>query len=121
MASVRVKPKFVKVAPNKRVVILAEEEYEGLLDALDMAEAKRALSDKSDRVLDWDKAGPSLIRNRIAAVRKSLGVSQETLARRLKVRQSTVSRWEREDANLTLNVVRRIAKALGCPVHRLIS
>ena len=102
-------------------MIAEEEDYEHLLDAVDAAEAKRISEDASDPVLTWDEVKDELIRNRIAKVRERLGVTQKELARRLGVRQSTVSRWERREANLTLRTVRRIAKALGCPEHRLIS
>ena len=106
---------------GKSLVIMEEEDYEHLLDAVDAAEAKRISEDASDPVLTWDEVKDELIRNRIAKVRERLGVTQKELARRLGVRQSTVSRWERREANLTLRTVRRIAKALGCPEHRLIS
>ncbi len=106
---------------GKSLVIMEEDEYERLLDAVDAAEAKRIIQDTSDPVLTWDEVKDELIRNRIAKVRERQGVTQKELARRLRVRQSTVSRWEGKDANLTLNTVRKIAKALGRPAHELIS
>lgn len=106
---------------GKNLVIMEEDEYERLLDAIDAAEAKRIAGDGSDPVLSWDEIKDEFIRNRIAEMRDRLGITQKELARRLRVRQSTVSRWEGKDANLTLNTVRKIAKALDCPAHQLIS
>ncbi len=106
---------------GKNLVIMEEDEYERLLDAIDAAEAKRIAGDGSDPMLSWDEIKDEFIKNRIAEMRGRLGITQKELARRLRVQQSTVSRWEGKDANLTLNTVRKIAKALGCPAHQLIS
>jgi len=82
---------------------------------------RRILADQSDKEIDWSDATRQLIVNRITGVRQSIGVSQRELARRLRVKPSTVSRWERADANLTLESLRKIAKALGCDFFALIS
>ena len=84
-------------------------------------EAERIAADPKDRILTWKEIKDEFVVNRIAAVRERLGISQQELARRLKVRQSTVSRMEQKRANLTLGTLRKIAKALGCSVHQLIS
>lgn len=105
---------------GRKLVIMDEEEYERLLDALDAAEAERILNDPNTRMIPWEEVRKELLRNRIAEVRKQLGVTQKELARRLKVKQSTVSRMERPDANLTLATLRRVAKALRRPVHELL-
>ena len=112
--------RFVDIG-GSTIVILEEEEYERLLDKADAADAIRIKKDDSDPVLSWDDARKRLIRNRIAEVRTKLGISQRELAKRLKVKPSTVSRWEREDANLTLETLRKIAAALKTDVHELIS
>jgi len=92
-----------------------------LLDAIDAREAKRIAADPNDRVLRWKEVKDEFIVNRIAPTRERLGITQKELARRLKVRQSTVSRMESKRANLTLSTLRRVAKALGCSVPQLIS
>jgi len=115
-----INPQVVEVGGNK-LVIMDEEDYDRLLDAIDVVEAERIAADPNDPVLGWDEIKDELIRNRIAAVREECGITQKELARRLKVRQSTISRMERENANLTLATLRKIAKALGCSVHQLIS
>ena len=84
------------------------------------AEYRGIPNDESDRILTWDEIKDEFMRNRIAEVRKELGMTQKELAKKLRVKQSTVSRMERNDANLTLATLRRAAKALGRPVHELL-
>jgi ribosome-binding protein aMBF1 (putative translation factor) len=88
------------------------------IDALD---AERIASDPRDRVLGWKEIKDEFIVNRIAERRKARGLTQKELARRLKLRPSTISRMESRRANLTLATLRKIAKALGCSVPELIS
>lgn len=110
----------VEVA-GKRLVIMDEEDYDRLLDAIDVVQAERIAADSNDPVLAWDDIKDEFITNRIAEVREKFGLTQKELSRRLKVRQSTISRMEREKSNLTLETLRKIAKALDCSVHQLIS
>jgi ribosome-binding protein aMBF1 (putative translation factor) len=121
MAHLHLDPKFIDLAPGRRLVILEEGEFDRLLDEIDSKEARRVLADPNDKEVDWAEATKQLIVNRIAAVRQNSGVSQRELARRLRVKPSTVSRWERADANLTLDTLRKVAKALSCEVVALIS
>jgi DNA-binding XRE family transcriptional regulator len=116
----QVEAQFVEVG-GKKLVIMDEEEYDRLLDVIDAIQAERIASDPSDRVLPWAEIKDRFMRNRVAEVREGKGVTQKELARRLKVKQSTVSRMERAEANLTLATLRRVAKALACSVHELIA
>ncbi|MHC5057730.1 MAG: helix-turn-helix domain-containing protein [Planctomycetota bacterium] len=97
---------------GKKLVIMEQKEYDRLVDCADAAEARRIKADKSDAVLPWGEVSGGLIVNRIAERRREKGLSQRKLAERLGVRPSTLSRWERKDANLTLDTIRKIAKAL---------
>ena len=106
---------------GRKLVIMSEEEYERLLDEIDAADAERIANDPSDPVLTWDEIKHDFTRNRIAEARKERRVTQKELAKRLKVKQSTVSRMEKPDANLTLATLGRVAKALKCPVHELLT
>lgn len=115
----KVEVEFVKVA-GRGLVIMSEKDYEALLDEIDAADAERIANDESDRILTWDEIKDEFMRNRIAEVRKELGMTQKELAKKLRVKQSTVSRIERNDANLTLATLRRVAKALKRPVHELL-
>jgi DNA-binding transcriptional regulator YiaG len=112
--------RFVSVN-GREIVILSEGEYERLLDIVDAAAAETVLRDPKAQFLKWDEIKHEFTGSRIAEVRKGLGVTQKELARRLRVKQSTVSRWERPDANLTLSTLRRIAKALRCEAHELLA
>jgi len=105
---------------GRKLVIMSEEEYERLLDEIDAAEAERILNDPNEKTIPWEEVRRELMRNRTAEVRKGLGITQKELAKRLRVKQSTVSRWEKTDANMTLSTLRRIAKALGVPAHELL-
>jgi DNA-binding XRE family transcriptional regulator len=97
---------------GKKLVIMEQKEYDRLVNCADAAEARRIKADKSDAVLPWGKGLGGLIVNRIAERRREKGLSQRKLAERLDVKPSTLSRWERKDANLTLDTIRKIAKAL---------
>jgi len=121
MAKAKFKPKFIEVSRSKRLVILDEEEYERLLDAADAADARRILDDETDPVFDWSEASGELVTNRIAEIRRARDISQRDLAQKLEVQPSTLSRWEKKDANLTLETLRRISKELGCSVVSLIA
>lgn len=115
-----INPQVVEVG-GKKLVIMDEEDYDRLLDAVEVVEAERIARDARDPVLTWDEIKDDFIKNRIAEMREKAGITQQELARRLKVRQSTVSRMERENANLTLVTLRKIARALDCSVYQLIS
>jgi DNA-binding transcriptional regulator YiaG len=121
MARLEIDPKFIEVHKGKRIVVLDEDEYDRLLDLIDAARARAALADPGDRELDWRDASRGLTGNRIADARSARGLSQRALAARLGVPQSTVSRWEKKDANLTLATVRKIASALDYAVPDLIA
>jgi DNA-binding XRE family transcriptional regulator len=121
MATRKIAPQFVEAGPRGRLVILRMEDYELLTDALDARAARRILADDSDPVLDWKNVGKEVVSNRIAWERKRLGLTQKQLAKKLGVEPSTMSRWEREDANLTLATLRRIARVLSCSVRNLVS
>jgi DNA-binding Xre family transcriptional regulator len=121
IADKNIEPKYVKVGAGKRIVILDEAEFNCLIDAVEAAEARAALHNPHDKEIDWETASKGLIENRIAEVRKAKKFSQKELALRLGVQPSTLSRWERKDANLTLETLRKIAAALGCEVVELIS
>lgn len=116
----RLNVQFVNVNGHE-LVIMDGEEYDRLIDIVDAAHVQRVLSDPNSRFLKWEDVQKDLLRNRIAEARKERGVMQKELAKKLRVKQSTVSRMEKKDANLTLATLRRVAKALKCPVHELLT
>lgn len=59
------------------------------------------------------------MRNRIAAVRRSKGLTQIDLADRLGINQGSVSRLERSSGGVRLDTLKRVADALECEVADL--
>ena len=116
----RLDVQFVNVN-GQELVIMDGEEYDRLIDIVDAAHVQRVLNDPDDYEIPWEEVKKELLRPRIAEARKERGVTQKELAKRLKVKQSTVSRMEKPDANLTLATLGRVAKALKCPVHELLT
>jgi len=119
MAELKLNPQLI-TAGRRRLVVLPEEEYESLLDALDNLEAERIENDPNDPVLKWEDVRREFIQNRIVKARKARGISQKELARRLKVKPSSVSRLEKNSTRPRLDTLKRVAKALRCSVHDLI-
>lgn len=117
---IKLKPRLVEIKKGENIVILTEEEYERILDILDVMEAEKVLADESDTVISWEEVRGKLVENRIAEARKARGITQKELARRLKVKPSTVSRLERKDTKPRLDTLKKVAKALKCSVHDLI-
>lgn len=58
--------------------------------------------------------------NKIAEVRKSKGVTQQTLAQAVGVTQGAVAHWESGRRQPPLAMLRKIAEALGLDVRELI-
>jgi transcriptional regulator with XRE-family HTH domain len=58
-------------------------------------------------------------RNRIAAMRQAVGLSQRALAARLGVTQATVARWELDMSHPSDRMVGRLAQVLRCRPRQL--
>ena len=56
----------------------------------------------------------------IQAIRKRKGISQNELARRLSVTQSTISQWETGRTVPRLSIAKKIAAELNCTVDELL-
>jgi DNA-binding Xre family transcriptional regulator len=116
----KLKPKLVEVGRGKNIVILTEDEYERILDALDCIEAERVLADANDPILNWEDVHGRLVSNRIAKVRKSKGITPAELARRLNTRPAAVKRMESKASPPPLDTIENIARALRCRADDLI-
>lgn len=57
---------------------------------------------------------------RLAAARKSKGLSQTELAARLKTTRGAIDYYERRATNPTLDVIQQVAEALAVPVTELL-
>ena len=120
MARTAPKPQFIEISRDRRLVVLSEEEYNRMLDMIDNLVAERIERDEGDPVVSWEEVRGKLVENRIKEARKARGITQKELARRLKVKPSTVSRLERKDTRPRLDTLKKVARALKCSVHELI-
>lgn len=59
---------------------------------------------------------PMLLAKRIASVRSFLGITQNQMAIKLDIEQSTYSGYEREAGNLKFITIVKIAEAFGCSI-----
>ena len=59
--------------------------------------------------------------NRVREERQQRGLSQEDLAEKAGVHRTYVGMIERAEKNITLINIEKIAKALGVPIHRLLT
>lgn len=57
---------------------------------------------------------------RLAALRQERGLKQEELAKKIGVSVTHVGRYEREESQPTLNVLKRMAKVLGVSLDYLV-
>lgn len=60
-----------------------------------------------------DEEAVHAVLDRLLALRRTLGVSQKEMARRLGIKQPSVSEFESEGSNPELRTVQRYARALG--------
>lgn len=102
-------------------VLVPIEEYEQLVKSSMAGNATQMLkATHEDAWVDFDSFRLQLAGERIAAARKQAGLTQQQLAKRLKVPQSQVSRIERNPDATTVRTLRKIAKALGVNVAALV-
>ena len=64
---------------------------------------------------------PYVLALNVTAARKTLGMSQDALARALGVTQPRIAQIERGDANLRIGTLARLAVALRCDVRDLLA
>ena len=70
--------------------------------------------------VDFDDYKLQLAGSRVAAARKAKGWTQARLAASLDLPQSQISRIERNPDRTTVRTLKRIAKALGVDVRKLV-
>jgi DNA-binding XRE family transcriptional regulator len=101
-------------------VLVPIDEYERLLRANMVQGAAAKLEDQATVWVDADELARELAGRRIAKARKSAGLTQTQLGRKLKLPQSQISRIERNPDRTTVRTLKRIARALGVDVSALI-
>lgn len=120
MSGVKIKPQFIEIDRKKRLVVLTEDEYDRLLDEIDNLVAERVECDESDPLIPWEEVRGKLVDNRIAEARKAGRITRKELAKRMKVKPSTINSLEKKDARPPLKTLEKVAKALNCNVEDLI-
>ena len=117
-----VTPAIAQVVRNGRTThfLVPIEEYERLLLADLAAEADRKLSHPKARWMTTEAMSLRLAGSRIATARKHAGLTQQTLAQRLGITQSEVSRIESSPDRSTIRTLKRIARTLKVDVRSLI-
>ena len=75
---------------------------------------------KSNIILSVIGKGAVLITNNILKIRTEKGMTQAQLAERLNVQQSMISMIENEERNPSVDVLLKLAAALGVTVDELI-
>jgi transcriptional regulator with XRE-family HTH domain len=82
-----------------------------------MKESKRDIELRASELVQRDSEFLDALIN----LRKSGGISQETVADRMGITQPAVAAFEREDSNPTLSSIRRYALAVGAKVNYEVS
>ena len=75
---------------------------------------------KRNIILSVIRKGAVLITNNILKIRTEKGLTQAQLAERLNVQQSMISMIENEERNPSVDVLLKLASALGVTVDELI-
>ncbi len=113
---------FLEENRRKKFAVLPYAEYLRLMelaaDERDYRRALKVLRNRRDKVVDYDLE--KVLENPIALKRKSLGISQKELAKKMRVDPSYISRLEKPGANPSKTTLLRVAQALDCSVEDLI-
>ena len=103
-----------------KYVLVPVDEYEQLIKA-DMAkQAVKQIESKDDDLVDADDLALQIAGDRIVRARKSAGLTQQQLAKKLRIPQSQISRIERNPDHTTIRTLKRVAKALKVDVQALV-
>lgn len=104
----------IKENGHVKFVVLPVESFQDLLDRLEDESDLRAIREaKAEPLYDQEEAEDYIFMNPVKRERLERGWTQEKLARRLGVRQATVSKWERQDAVYRKKTRERLAKVFG--------
>lgn len=96
------------------------DEYEELLRLSEVPELIALAEDKEAKWIDADDFVAEVVAERLIDARKKAGLTQGQLATKLKMPQSQISRIERNPDRTTVRTLKKIAKALGVDVAKLI-
>jgi ribosome-binding protein aMBF1 (putative translation factor) len=104
----------IKEKGKVKFVVLPVELFETLLDRLEDEDDIRAIrAAEQEPLYDQQEAEEYIFMNPVKRERLDRGWTQEELADRLKVKQSTVAKWERKDAVYRKKTRQKLAKVFG--------
>jgi DNA-binding XRE family transcriptional regulator len=104
----------IKEKGKVKFVVLPIELFETLLDRLEDESDIRALREAEQEPLYGQKEAEEYIfLNPVKRERLDRGWTQKDLAARLKVKQSTVAKWERKDAVYRKTTRQKLARVFG--------
>lgn len=103
-----------------KYVLVPVDEYEQLIKADMVKQAVKQIESKDNDFVDADDVAMKIAGDRIARARKSAGLTQQQLAKKLNIPQSQISRIERNPDHTTIRTLKRVAKALKVDVRTLV-
>ena len=104
----------IKEKGKVKYVILPVELFETLLDRLEDESDIRAIREADQEPLyDQKEAEEYIFMNPVKRERLDRGWTQEDLADRLEVKQSTIAKWERKDAVYRKKTRQKLASVFG--------
>jgi ribosome-binding protein aMBF1 (putative translation factor) len=104
----------IKEKGKVKFVVLPVELFETLLDRLEEESDIRAIREAEQEPLyDQKEAEEFIFMNPVKRERLDRGWTQRDLADRLKVKQSTVAKWERKDAAYRKTTRQKLARVFG--------
>jgi DNA-binding XRE family transcriptional regulator len=118
------KPQFIKSSSGETLVVLAEDDYEALLDAADAAHARKTMdavrrgempvftSEEVDEALKHPTP--------LSFWRANRGLTQVALAKRVGISQSYLAGLEKGKRKGDPALFLKLARALGVPMEALV-
>jgi ribosome-binding protein aMBF1 (putative translation factor) len=104
----------IKENGEVKFVVLPIDLFELLLDRLDEESDLRAIREaKNEKLYDQTDAEEYIFMNPVKRERLDRGWTQNELAKRLGVKQSTIAKWERAGAVYRKTTRKRLARVFG--------
>ena len=104
----------IKEKGKIKFVVLPVDVFESLLNRLEDEADLRAIREaKKEELYDQNEAEEYVFMNPVKRERLDRGWTQEDLAQRLGVKQSTIAKWERKDAVYRKRTRQKLANFFG--------
>jgi ribosome-binding protein aMBF1 (putative translation factor) len=104
----------IKENGKVKFVVLPVKEFQVILDRIeDESDLRDICEAKSEPLYDQNEAEDYIFMNSVKRERIERGWTQEELARRIGVKQASVSKWEREGAVYRRPTRQKLAKVFG--------